>query len=288
MKTLGLSVFLFFLYSLGWAQCIVDLGDDIHVCQQLQDQSFPDAGLGDAIMITNGTPPYQYEWSITPIAGFFGDMFYASTFLDDTTSATPTVLGLVEDSLTFFLKIEDANEQVCYDTIIVSASIFYTHLGYATFTINAGDSVQLWGPNVGSSYPIDSVLWQPTTGLNDPNAIQPWASPETDQGYGSIVWDSQGCWQDGGPFMFVEVIPVGIEEPKTGSTFIYASETHIVVYRHAETHIVLINPAGKTVLDQQLTAGTSWIPTDGLSCGVYIYRLTGSTTDTESGKLWLR
>lgn len=240
------------------------------------------------MVISNATEPYSYQWWMEPIEWLPGYTVWASDYLDDTTSANPNMFGIFEDSLTLFLRVTDAIQQVCYDTIIVSASLFGTHLGTGYFSITAGDSVQLWGTNVGSNYPTDSILWQPTTGLHDPNAVLPWASPETSQNYSCIVWDSQGCMQQGSPFMFVEVLPVGIEEAEMQAGSVYATETHVVVNCQATTQLELINTEGKVVLTQQLPEGTSRIATNGLASGVYIYRLTGSATTPASGKLWVR
>lgn len=285
MKTLGLSVVFLWCWSVGLAQCTVDLGADIHVCQHLQDVSFPDAGLGNAMTITNGTPPYQYQWSITPIESFFGNTFYASTFLDDTTLATPTVLGLAEDSLTFYLQVVDAIQQVCYDTIIVSASIFNSHLASFYFSINAGDSVQLFGPNIGSNYPVDSIVWYPDIGMDNPNAITPRVSPPSDQYYGCMVWDSQGCSDDGGPFQSVEVLPVGINNPTTVAPSVTNTANQLTVVATEPSQLTIWNVEGKLVLQQQLPFGKTTLPLHTRHKGVFLYALRGAHGTTSSGKL---
>lgn len=270
------------------AQCTVNLGEDIHVCQQLQAQAFPDVNLADSIAITNATAPYQYEWSIEPIEGILGDLLFASTFLDDTTSSNPSVLSLWEDSLTFFLKLKDVNEQVCYDTIIVSASLFGTHLGNASFYIDAGDSVQLFEPNVVSNYPTDSILWQPTTGLDDPNAYQPWASPESSQNYSCIIWDSQGCMQQGSPFLYVNVMPVGIVENKRPVIPITASESHISVQLEESAILQLWDLSGRIILQEEVQDGMNRLPISPTHRSMLVYRISTPSGHQNSGTLFVQ
>ena len=287
MKTV--VAFLIALLSLhfGFAQCIVDLGSDVHVCQQLQAQSFPNVNLGDSIAIANATAPYQYEWSIEPIEGILGDLLFASTFLDDTTSSNPSVLSLWEDSLTFFLKLKDVNEQVCYDTIIVSASLFGTHLGNASFYIDAGDAVQLFEPNVVSNYPTDSILWQPTTGLDDANAYRPWASPETSQNYGCIIWDSQGCMQEGSPFLYVNVSPVSVGETQSTTISIALNQNLLHLELDEDATFKLSDLQGRTILKKEVSKGKHSIPIKAVRQQLVVYSLITRDGTQKSGKLLL-
>ena len=293
MKPPALIIFLFLFAQIAMAQCTVSIGEDIHYCQTLQATSNQAPPLGEQLQITNATPPYTYAWSIEPIEPFFGTTnLHASTFLDDTTLASPTLLSLWDDSMTFFLQVEDVNQQVCYDTVIVSASIFGTHLGALSFYINAGDSVLLFGgPNVSSNYPIDSLVWRPSIGLSDSTVATPMASPPTTQDYRCAVWDSQGCYQEGSPFQTVVVSPVGIEENAEASTIqVYSQHQELIVNATTEVlpyQLNLWDTQGRLVLSKNVVTATERIATNGFGNGVYLYGAQTEHRLLQSGKLLL-
>lgn len=276
--------------QIGRAQCFVDAGDDIHVCASFQT-GFSPTVIGEGIVITNATAPYIYEWSIAPVSSF-NTTLYASDFLNDTSIADPTVLEIWEDSLTFFLKLEDADQQVCYDTIIVSASLFISHLGTFLFTINAGDSVLLFGgSNISSNYPTDSLVWRPSIGLSDSTVTTPMASPPSDQHYGCAIWDSQGCYQEGSPFQYVIVTPVGVEDNEKPSSFnIHSSNNELHLYAEANSLpyvFELWDGQGTLVLKEEIKTETDRISTKALGKGVYIYSIRTKDARLQSGKLVL-
>lgn len=292
MKTLTFFI-LFFLgcAQIGMAQCTVSLGEDIHLCSNLQE-GLPPTALGNQLVVSNGTAPYIYAWSIEPIVSIFGHNLHASTFLDDTTLASPTLISLWEDSMTFFLRVKDANQQVCYDTIIVSASLFGTHLGTLTFHINAGDSVLLFGgPNVTSNYPIDSLVWRPSIGLSDSIIAMPMASPPSSQAYRCVIWDSQGCYQEGSSFQTVIVSSVGIaESAETAAIRVYAQQQEIVL--HSAVKVLpslfeLWDARGRLILRKEIRHSAERIPTVGFENGVYFYSVRMSDQSVKSGKLLL-
>ena len=287
MKSVLTFLILISFVQLCHAQCTVKIGDDIHVCTTLQT-GFPPSAIADNLILSNATAPFSYQWSIEPIS-YFNSTLSASDFLDDTTSVNPTALGVWEDSLTFFLKVEDANQQVCFDTVTVSASLFGTHLGSMSFTIAAGDSVQLFSPNVVSNYPIDSVVWRPNTGLTDSTALEPWASPLTDQWYYCVVWDSMGCMQEGAPFQSVHVTPVGIKEnPYSSSVQVYLNQRQLVLNGTAEVlpyTFQLWDSQGRLVIEKQVVQSSSRISTEGIKTGVYLYSVAGQNGKQKTGKL---
>src|SRR5690606_19181396 len=189
------------LFSLNsYSQCIADAGPDQHVCQTFS--SMDTLTLGGSPAASGGQSPYTYAWSIDPV--IIGSVTLdASVFLDDTTSPNPELVGTWDSEMTFYLKVTDAVNSTCYDTVNIVASVFGTHLGQWSFTINAGDSVQILEPNIVSELPIDSILWRPNHGLIDSNAVRPWVKPTRDIVYYCIVWDTAGCSQQGAPFQFV-------------------------------------------------------------------------------------
>ena len=186
----------------SYSQCIADAGPGQHLCQTFT--SMDTVILGGSPTASTGQAPYTYQWSIDPLV--VGSLTLdASVFLDDTTSSNPELTGVWDSEMTFYLKVTDAQSAVCYDTVKITASAFGSHLGSTSFTINAGDSVQLFEPNIMSTLPVDSILWRPNHGLIDSNARKPWVKPTRDITYYCIVWDTAGCSQQGAPFQYVTV-----------------------------------------------------------------------------------
>lgn len=196
------------LSLISYSQCIADAGPDQHWCGLSSTDTI---SLGGTPTGNNGQAPYIYQWSIDPIS-IGSTTFDASVYLDDTTAANPKLLDSWGNEMTFYLKVTDALNTVCYDTIKITVSEFSIHLGTLSFTINAGDSIKLDAPNVMSALPVDSILWRPNHGLIDSNSVRPWAKPTRDINYYCIVWDTAGCSQQGAPFQFVTVNHLGNSE----------------------------------------------------------------------------
>ncbi|AEV34086.1 hypothetical protein Oweho_3133 [Owenweeksia hongkongensis DSM 17368] len=203
----------------SYSQCIADAGPDQHWCGALGGYSMP--SLGNTPSASNGQAPYIYEWSIDPISISPTTTFFTSIFLDDTTSSNPQLIDFWGREITFFLKVTDANSSVCFDTVTVTSSTLTQHTDGYFVTINAGDSVKLYEPNVWSMFPIDSVLWRPNHGLTDSNAYRPWAKPTKDIVYYSTIWDSKGCTLTGTPFLYVFVNHLGNSEFEESQIDIY-------------------------------------------------------------------
>jgi hypothetical protein len=88
--------------------------------------------------------------------------FTASDFLDDTTSANPTVISSGEN-LIFKLTVIDSKSNICTDSVNVRFSIFGTHLGTCNYVIQHGDSVFLSNFHnvLGGISPVN-YLWRQT------------------------------------------------------------------------------------------------------------------------------
>ena len=61
-------------------------------------------------------------------------------------------------------------------------------------TITEGDSVTIGGSPAGFGfYPITSYIWNPSEGLDNPNAPNPWADPTSTTSYLLFAIDDNGC-----------------------------------------------------------------------------------------------
>lgn len=263
----------------SYSQCIADAGPDQHWCQTF---NFTDTlTLGGSPTGLNGQGPYTYEWSISPVS-FSGSTttFFASTFLDDTTASNPKLLDFWHPTMDFFLKVTDANNSSCYDTVTITASQFAEHLIYYRYIINAGDSVQIKPPNVwatDSSQTIDSILWRPNHGLIDSNAIRPWVKPTKYTVYYATIWDTKGCSITGAPFIYVEVRHLSNSEFEESQIDIYptllkAGESlHIDFPQNlSNARVEIRDLSGRTVFSASLENEKSEFALSTLPKGVYV------------------
>lgn len=261
----------------SYSQCIADAGPDQHWCGHGSNDTI---SLGGTPTGNNGQAPYTYQWSIDAIS--IGSLtFDASVFLDDTTAANPKLLDSWGNEMTFFLKVTDALNAVCYDTVKITVSSFSIHLGTLSFTINAGDSIKLDGPNVMSALPVDSILWRPNHGLIDSNSVSPWAKPTRDINYYCIVWDTAGCSQQGGAFQFVTVNHLGNSEFDESQIDIYptllkAGENLKVDLNQncTDCQIEIHDLSGRNVLSASIENEKAEFELNPLPKGVYICSVT--------------
>ncbi len=202
----------------SYSQCIADAGPDQHVCQTFT--SMDTLTLGGTPTASGGQALYTYQWSMDAFT-IGSTTFDASVFLDDTTLANPKLVDYWDNEMMFYLKVTDVLNSVCYDTVKITASSFASHLGSTSFTINAGDSVQIFEPNIMSTLPVDSILWRPNHGLIDSNAVRPLVHPTKNTDYYCIVWDTAGCSQQGAHFQFITVNTVGLPETLESQIEIY-------------------------------------------------------------------
>ena len=193
-------------------QCTADAGSDVIICGDWNGMDT--VQLGGNPTAIGGTPPYTYIWETTWQVGTW--TYTASDFLDDTTSANPTVISAGEE-LKFNLTVIDSESNVCKDSVNVRFSIFGTHLGTLTFEIQQGDSVFLFGfHNVLGGIPPVKYLWRPNHGLSDSTSLSFWAKPDSSVAYYLTATDSAGCSATGYPVYYVNVLPVSINDQDIG------------------------------------------------------------------------
>lgn len=108
-----------------------------------------------------------------------------ATGLDDPNIANPLACPLV--TTTYTVLVTDTNG--CIDSAQVTITVNGLPIADAgpDETICEGDSVQLNGSGG------ISCAWLPTTGLDDPNICDPWASPTVTTEYILTVTDANGC-----------------------------------------------------------------------------------------------
>ena len=203
-KFLLLTFLIFYSMALS-AQCTADAGPDQHICP------------GDTIVLggnptaSGGAAPYTYNWSFHYSMGTLN--YYASHFLSDTTAADPRMWDGLATEMEFVLEVTDANNQSCFDTVYINNSVFVSHLGSYSMSIQKGDTVSLpFGPNLSSNDSIVQYLWRPQHGMVDSIGLYPVVAPVKSMDYYVVATDIHGCTVAGAPFVYVEVDEFGRDE----------------------------------------------------------------------------
>ena len=274
MKTLPLKIIilitLFFSINLVNAQLIVNAGNDTIVCGgSLQ--------IGGAPTATGGTSPYTYVWETvyTDISGSFS----ASTFLDDSTIANPSLLPLAFGKpLTFKLTVTDALNNVVIDSskVTIGPSSPITLFWGVDESISIGDSAQL-RHNIDPQFFLPfTYQWSPNYKLSDYTLKNPWAKPDTTTTYYCITTTVSGCEVQ--TQVTVSVYPLAVTENELNKSIKFypnPSSNHLIIenlgqqknnvvieIRSITGQLALLKNIG---LVDKVTINTSQIPS-----GVYV------------------
>lgn len=134
---------LLLLYScFASAQCIVDAGPPIHLCNDTK------GGKIEATIL-QGTAPFKHTWSYLydPFPGLI-KQFTASDLLDDTTILQPFLRHVFPDNelRSMVIEVQDANGSKCSDWVVISQSRFTINTDATPKWIREGDSMELCAP----------------------------------------------------------------------------------------------------------------------------------------------
>jgi len=204
MKTF-IFLFIFFILFESKAQLTANAGEDTTICVgwNFSGQFEFNASA------SGGTAPYSFLWEANYFQQILTTTYHltASDFLSDTTISNPSLIHTVENPVTFKLTVTDALGEVAEDTIVVSFSIFNTHLAQFQHSMILGDSVEFVSlPNVDGGIPPLNYIWRPNNGLTDSTSYSNfWVKPDQSTAYYITVTDSVGCVVTGAPVFFVYV-----------------------------------------------------------------------------------
>jgi gliding motility-associated-like protein len=132
-----------------------------------------------------GTPPYTWQWN------------------DPANQVSNPAFQLCEG--TYIAEVKDAHGCTIHDTItVIDSSIYINFDAWQEDTIYEGQTIQIHSSALNGNY---VYLWTPSTGLDDPTATSPNATPKVTTTYFVDVVDQWGCtWRDSVTIWVLDVI----------------------------------------------------------------------------------
>jgi hypothetical protein len=302
MKTTALLLTwaLIFFPLFAFSQMTINAGENQHLCNP--DWSNEVILIGGNPTVTGGVSPLTYAWYIEPYEAFFpgsGIILYASDMLDDTTIANPRVIDIfTENDLNtqyFKLTVTDNVGTTLTDSVQITSSNFFHHLGYVGHNINQGDSVFLdKESNVGAGIGSLSYLWQPSHGLSDTVLYTDfWTKPDSTIAYYVTVTDSMGCQRTGSPLYYITVNSLSTNEIMANSSFdIYPNPANrfiiIETNSFSSSYVATITDiTGKIVLTTMIDNNKNTINVEKLDVGVYFINISKNQQYLYSKK-WIK
>ena len=104
--------------------------------------------------------------------------------------SNPTLLDLETDI--YILEITDFNGQICKDTIRIYSPSWMITLDQKIREVSSNTPVELY-TSVHSENSLLTYLWTPSTGLSNPNIVNPTAITDVSTTYNLLITDSAGC-----------------------------------------------------------------------------------------------
>ncbi len=167
---------------------VADAGNDKNICQG------DTVKLGGTVVASSGRSPYNYAWS-------------PSTGLSATTATNPNAYP--GSTTSYILTVTDANGCKGYDTVTVTVNKNPVADAGKDANICAGDSIKIGGSKAASGgISPYTYIWQPSKGLNDSTAANPYAKPLTTTTYTLTVTDAKGCTNSASVKITVNSLPV--------------------------------------------------------------------------------
>lgn len=275
-KFLLMITLMIFYQNISFGQCIANAGVDTALCE------FNEIQLGGNPIVTGGQAPYSYKWYIEPL-DYFGNKYYASDFLNDTTLSNPTLLELETDI--YILEITDFNGQICKDTIRIYYPSWKITLDDKIREVSANTPVELY-TSVHSENSLLTYLWTPSTGLSNPNIANPTAITEESITYNLLITDSAGC-------KATDVFDIFINDTKAKSInsneIIKILETNEILIFETESFgnktFELYEITGNRIKQIQFNSKQIILNKKDLHSGIYLYQILDNDNIIDIGKI---
>ena len=286
------------------AQCVVDAGNNIHLCPG-------DSPVKINASIIQGKSPFTFLWSIDST----GYPYYFSPLkdmLNDSTILNPNLNSVYPKNADVYLRltVRDSNGAICSDSIRVSESEF-AHDMDATpkWLWYEGDSITLCAPlHAGGGFkPWRNYKWTPAefiSGSDSGICISTRSilrkdcdtvgygiyGPYIGIGFSYTAQDARGCTvKDGSAVAFYQ--GDGMNEISNSSQIsVYpnpSNNTINISLMNGEEikEIILTDIAGKTVLSGKIQAISYMIEKGNLSPGIFLLTLKSKSDHTFKTKI---
>ncbi|NLD46309.1 MAG: hypothetical protein GX660_03805 [Clostridiaceae bacterium] len=276
--------------AISYCQLIVDAGYDNAVC--FNEGIMDSVRLGGNPTATGGSGTYNYCWEAYYHLSGSQYHFYASYFIDDTTSSNPLLIHRTTGSdLVFKLTVSDTAGNISIDSCRIIFSLINISLLDYIFYLPEGDSTYLCqGGLIDSKLPLDSIAWMPSTGVSSPHEPCTWVHPDTYTEYGVYIRDTAGCYGFSGPRYFIHIIPQNLEENETSTIKVFFNQSDQKLFISGWEFLVnpriqLFSINGILLSDQKITKNEIDLGRYNNSTMFYIIR--DQDRDLEKGKLIL-
>jgi len=279
---------IFFHVFASSAQLIADAGEYKTACKSPFGVEPMEIGGNPAAQ--GGVPPYTYSWHAhhQNTVGTFTFNYYASHFLDDTTTANPILVNFPPDvPVIFTLTVTDSEGAIDSSFVDISVSLFGINLSNISYNVVLGDSVYHdFGSNIGGGIlPYQEVIWRPNEGLVDSTIYSGfWIKPTSSQNYYLTLTDAAGCTITGGNFIFVhvgyadlathEIVPSLLYPNPTKSMFSIANQEQVKQVKIFDPHGRLVHQTSELPVDvTALPAGVYSVHVETMDKGILLEKL---------------
>ena len=287
MKT-KLSIFLLILtFCQSYAQLQIDAGEDLIICLE---EIYPDLPtLGGNPTAIGGEDPYIYIWE-TQYESLIST-YWASSFLDDTTAANPTLVSIVHDSLIFKLTVIDNNGNQAEDSVRLRFSNFYYIDMECISYINKGDTANLFADASSDIVPL-TYIWSPNYNISDTTVSSPKAWPDTNFTYTVSVIDAYGCVASPSechiyvnPLALDPIINTGLESSVFPNPIDESSLLSFENPSDKEIDLKIFDVNGKMIFNDFLRISPFKIGTLIIDKGLYYYTLSSGKKILSKGQI---
>ena len=269
------------------AQLKADAGYDAVWCLGFWATTPDSPILGAIPTASNGTPPYNYLWTIAELG------YLAKDYLNSDTIPNPQLKDVppfgTANQLHFLLKVTDANMMAAFDTVQVSFSRWGAYLPIFR-TKDVEDTIIVRAPVGLPSFPPIKYTWYPGDFLSDPNALAPLCWAPYFMYYEIMATDALGCTSEANNCS-VFVNPTAVNEQKQTNDLLIlptpANATSVLKCSQEWLGSIfrVFSSNGQLVLQKEITTVNTPLHFPQIKSGIYFYQVSSQAGLYRCGKI---